>query len=844
MSSPWTLAATLPVMETLKNKREWYFVWVVAECLNVSHCPLQLYLLSVMRYLMCGVQPYVIPDIVVPPLERAKTMSRPVTVRLFFVGFLTAALFTGCSRDPNVRKQKYLESGDRYFAKAKYREAAIQYSNALQVDSRFAAAHYQLGETYLKLGETTRAFQELSRTVELAPDNYRAHIDLANLLVAARNPDGSPNNDYIKQARTHLDLLREKQPQNPEVFQAWADYDSTEGNVGAAILEMQKGIAADPSRSESYLNLALLQLRANSPEQAEVSFKKAAELGPQAMNAQLALGGFYQSRNRMPEAEQQFKHAMQVAPKDPSPREALVRLYMTEGKKAEAEAFLKQTKYDLQDTSEGYRLLGDFYFATGDLDKATSEYESLFSAHPKDIQVKKNYVQLLILKNRLDEAGKLNDELLKTNPRDADALVYRGQIQLSRSDAGGAVDSLQEALKSDFNSGVAHYQLGRAFEMQHNDARAESEWREAVRLRPDLTDAQHALAALELSRGDVDALMGTAQQMIDGAPNSPEGYITRALAEMNREKYAEAQQDLTKATGLAPTSPAPYVQMGRLYQMQKHYPEAVSYYRQALDKDPASTDGLQGIMNVYLAQKQVDQAIAAARTQIAKSPNVSGFFDLLGTALSQKKDLPAAETALRKAIELDGNNSDALLKLGQVQAAQGSVDQALATYQQSIKEHPREIAFYILAGEMYESQSHWDQAKTMYQKALEVQPNYALASNNLAYVMLEQGGNVDVALALAQTARRGMPNSANAADTLGWAYFQKGVYQSAIQMFQESLRLSEKSGASDDTTVHYHLAMAFQKTNQMSQARQQLERALRLNPNNTDARKALSELRG
>ena len=120
-------------------------------------------------------------------------MSRSVVVRLFLVGFLITALFTGCSRDPNVRKQKYLESGDRYFAQGKYREAAIQYSNAVQIDSRFAQAHYQLGQTYLKLGDSGHAFQELSRTVELAPDNYRAHIDLANLLVTARNPDGSSN---------------------------------------------------------------------------------------------------------------------------------------------------------------------------------------------------------------------------------------------------------------------------------------------------------------------------------------------------------------------------------------------------------------------------------------------------------------------------------------------------------------------------------------------------------------------------------------------------------------------------------------------------------------------------
>jgi tetratricopeptide (TPR) repeat protein len=160
-------------------------------------------------------------------------MSRSVVLRLFAVGFLIAALFTGCSRDPNVRKQKFLESGDRYFAKGKYREAAIQYSNAIQIDSRFGQAHYQLGETYLKVGDSARAFQELSRTVELAPDNYRAHIDLANLLVTARNPDGSPNQDYLKQARVHLDLLHEKQPQNPEVFEAWADYYAAESGASA-----------------------------------------------------------------------------------------------------------------------------------------------------------------------------------------------------------------------------------------------------------------------------------------------------------------------------------------------------------------------------------------------------------------------------------------------------------------------------------------------------------------------------------------------------------------------------------------------------------------------------------
>jgi len=567
------------------------------------------------------------------------------------------------------------------------------------------------------------------------------------------------------------------------------------------------------------------------------------------MNAQLALGAFYMSRGRIAEAEQQFKHSIDVDPKDPAPRADYVRLLMTEGRKADAEAFLRQTKSALPDNSEGYRMLGDFYYANGDLDKATTEYGSLYSDHPKDIAVKKNYVQLLILKNRLDEATKLNNEILKLSPREADALVYRGQIQLDQGDATGAVDSLQQALKNDSNNAVAHYHLGRAFGMQHNDAQAETEWREAVRLRPDLTDAQRDLANLETRRGDIDALAQTAQQIIQFAPNAPDGYLYRALAEMNRQKYSDAEQDMRKAAEVAPGNPAPYVQMGNLHLEQKQFADAAKFYQQALDRDAGSTDALQGLMKAYLAQKQPDQAIAAARAQIVKSPTSSGFYDLLGTALFEsKKDLSGADAAFHKAIELDTNNADALLKLVQVQHAEGSgsVSQALAIDLQSIKDHPREISFYILAGMMYESQNNWDQAKTLYQQALNIQPDNPLASNNLAYLMLQHGGNVDVALAMAQTARRGMPDSANAADTLGFAYYQKGVYRSAIDMFQESLRLNEKRGA-DDPDVHYHLGLAYQKANQPSQARQQLERALKISPNFSDAddaRKALAELHG
>src|ERR1700687_1803714 len=112
-------------------------------------------------------------------------MKRSSLFRLLLALGCLAALFTACSRDPNVRKQKYFESGQRYFDKGKYREAVIEFRNATEVDPQFAAAHYQMGQAYLKLQDWIHAYGELNRTLELEPDNSKAHVDLANLMIAS-----------------------------------------------------------------------------------------------------------------------------------------------------------------------------------------------------------------------------------------------------------------------------------------------------------------------------------------------------------------------------------------------------------------------------------------------------------------------------------------------------------------------------------------------------------------------------------------------------------------------------------------------------------------------------------
>src|SRR5438874_13697530 len=114
------------------------------------------------------------------PAERRRCVMRRYSAFGLILVFAFISLLGGCSRDPNVRKQKYFESGQRYYEKGKYREAVIQFRNATDVDQTFAAAHYQLAQTYSKLQDWPHVYYELGRTIDLQPDNYKAQGDIAN----------------------------------------------------------------------------------------------------------------------------------------------------------------------------------------------------------------------------------------------------------------------------------------------------------------------------------------------------------------------------------------------------------------------------------------------------------------------------------------------------------------------------------------------------------------------------------------------------------------------------------------------------------------------------------------
>jgi tetratricopeptide (TPR) repeat protein len=742
---------------------------------------------------------------------------------------LPFALLSGCHRDPNVRKQKYLESGQRYSAQGKNKEAAIQFANALKIDKNFAEAHFALAETYLHMGALSSAYSEFQKTVNLQPANVKARLDLGNMLLAGNRID-----DAQAQAAAAMAL----QPNNADVHALLSLIAARREQKDVALAEIHRALELAPKQATLHETLALLQM--GDPAQSafvEDELKKSAALDPKSVSAKLLLAAFYFRNNRLQDAEKTAWAAIATDPNNLSVRENVAQIILKEGDQHRAEEVLRQASKDLAGDSRGVRVLADYYAGSGQLDKARAEFAGLAQKYPKNVSVKEGYVRALLQVKDYAAAQTVVNDLMKNNGKDPQVAVLNGIVLLNNGKTNEAVNALQTAVNNDPKDAFIQFWLGRAALAKGDTGLAEKSFQQAMQLNPRDLEAREELARIAGQRGDMSMLADVAEKTIAAAPRFPGGYLWRATVELAHNSPDKAETDLKTAISNAPQSAQAYLMLGELRYSQKRFPEGAALLEQALQYDPNSIPAMRALVSYDLSRKQPGQAVARVNAQIAKSPKNSGFYDLLAQLQVQSRNLDQAVATVQKAMQVNPDDSEAAFIYAQLQVQRGQTANAIGAWEQWSKAHPGNAGALATLGMLEESRGDKRKAEDYYRKALQIQPAQPLASNNLAYLMLENGENVDVALTLAQTARRGMPNSPNSADTLAWAYYYKGTYAFARDLLEDGIKINP-----DSQTMHYHLGMVYSKLGDKNNAAIHLKKAIALAPDSPGAKDARAAL--
>jgi tetratricopeptide (TPR) repeat protein len=257
----------------------------------------------------------------------------------------------------------------------------------------------------------------------------------------------------------------------------------------------------------------------------------------------------------------------------------------------------------------------------------------------------------------------------------------------------------------------------------------------------------------------------------------------------------------------------------------------------ALEIDPDLMDVFSRLIAVYAMQQKYDQAMARCNDHLAargENPAIAAvILNLKGNILLADNQLEKALTTYEQAITRNPSFITPYLSLGKIFTAQGRIEDAIQVYTALLEEHPEQASAHTLAGTLYEQQGQIELAQTHYQKALEIDPDLVPALNNLAYLYADQGILLDQALDLARQARRQTRQAPAVMDTLGWVYFQKGLYDSAVMEFKAAIDID-----GSNPIFFYHLGLAYHELGRTEEARSSLENALKIQSDFKGADKA------
>ncbi len=757
-----------------------------------------------------------------------------------------------------AKKAAYQSRGEAYATDGRHAEAIIEFKNVLQIDPNAAAAHWGLAKSYLALNKVKEGYWELRETARLDPTNLDAKLQYGQLArLAGENDEALKQADeliaadpkkglaYVLRGQA-LELLKrpdeakeaylkavEVAPAEPAPLLLLGDFYVRQGDNASAEPLFRRLAEAKPGfQSGSALAGFLARDKARSAE-AEAAYKEAlSHATPEELSlAYRTLASFYYTNDRFDDAEATLNEALEKKPGDLDVIYSLARFYAARGDDSKADAMVEAATKAKPDDVAPYLVLSAYRGRKKDLPGALAAAESALAVAPDSKPARLRKAELLLdigyregNKEKIAEGRSIADAVLATDPNSADAMFVKAKMDMAEGHQAEAATELRHALDIRPDWAQAKFLLGSALFFQGDRNGARAEVTRALEIDADLIEARKLLTSIQASLGEDELAIEEGRKVLRESPDDVKVRILVAQSLVRRQRFQEALKELEQIPEPKRDAETVYA-FGRVYLALGKIDEARERFEAADAMLPNQPDILNSLLIIDKRNNQMATSLQRLERAVAAAPNNAKIQHLYGLALAYAGRPTDSERALKRSIELDPNDVASYQTLAQLLAVTGRRDESLETYKKALAARPDSAALNLILGSLYEGGGDTDKAIEHYQKAVELDPNLAAAKNNLAYLLAEQGKDLDRALDLAQEAKAGLPDNPNAADTLGWVLYKKGVASAAVGYLREA----EGGTPPDDPSlvvIRLHLVQAYEANNEPNKARETAERAV------------------
>jgi tetratricopeptide (TPR) repeat protein len=744
-------------------------------------------------------------------------------------------LVIGCA-SKEEKKVKHFERAREYVKKQELNKAVIEYKNVIQLDPKDDGAYYELGDALLKLKQGREAFQAYSQAVSINPGNLEAQLKIGQILLL---------NQKTEEAREKAELILEKSPESAKALNLLAGIQIQEKDIDSALKTLEKATSIAPDHFTSQLSLARVWVLKGDFMRAEQAYVKARTVDPAPRVSYLELSRLYGKTGRWDKAEAELKKMIQASESNYQDLHVLAVFYESRKRWHEAEkTYLEAVDASPREDVMSLIQLAGYYARRKSYDKALDSLNKAAEVKKDDLNIQVTIAQLHFDFNKFEEAENTVDKVLEKDQGHVSANFLKGRLYLLKKDYSNAFKRFELVVTEQPRNALGHYFRAMSLIGKGESKPAQQDLVRAVELNPWMLEARIVLAEFYLRQRSKNLAQQQIEVALRLAPKDIRVLMLEGDLEILRSNFKGAETAFKKVTALNPDYAAGYFKLGVLYYSLKRNEDALNSLQKAIELNPQFTTALAMILNIHIRNENFEEALQICERQKAKSggnPSALSTIEYLeGSVFEAKGDTDKAVYQFNKAIETDPNILAPYASLANLYRRSGQLDEALKQYEAILKKKPKNVGAHMAVGTIYDVQGKPDKAETSYRKALEIDKNFAPAANNLAWNLAHEGGNIDEALSFAQLAKEKMPKNAGVIDTLGWIYYLKGSYLSAITELQDSVDL-----APDHPVINYHLGMAYHKNNQQDEAKRYLTKALEFDENFSgadEARRILKEL--
>lgn len=753
---------------------------------------------------------------------------------------ITLALaFVGCDSDPKVARQKYLETGDRYFKNEKYREAIIFYKKSIQKDARFAPAYYQLGNAEMKQGRPMDALRAYQRCVELDQNNTDAATKLAEIYLAIYSKSETKPKQVLKEIETISKRLLDKNPKSFEGLRLRGFLKLADNDLKGALEDLKLADSVKPYQKELTTVLFQVMMQSGMADEAMAYINKAIDADKQNAANYDVLYAEYAKKEMIPQAEEILKRKIAAISSQPILKGQLAAHYFASKQYDKMQATLDEILAigkSGKAIEQPRMLVGDFYFKIRDFEKALKQFEE---GAKEDVAKKHDYqkrvVETYIYMNKKTDAVRLVEEILKEDPKDNDASAMRASLMLqsgNKEQVDTAVTDLQSAIARAPQNHVMRLNLAKAYLARGESDPARVQLAEALKLRPDFQIAKILMAQIFLQKQEWGKCLEYANQVLAYDPNEVRGRLLRATAFFGSRDFPAAQKDLDMILARYPNLGDALYMTARIQLETNQKEKAQATFDRMMKANPSDTRGMLGTVETLLQLGKSAEAVKSIEAELAKAPERTDIRNALANTAVRVGNYERALPEFQKLLAANPKDVSVVVRLAEVYKRMGDDANSIKYFKQAETLLPNDPLAPLNLAMIYDRMGKPLESKPIYERVVKLDPGNVLALNNLAMIMADQGSDLDLALTYAERAKQKVPGSIDISDTLGLIYIKKNLSDQAINIFADIVKKDPNR-----YIFHYHLAMAYYQKGDKMNAKKAAQTALTKAPPKQDEQK-------